>query len=822
MKNRILILLLALAGITAFPQEIPEYPVYPVPAKYRLKSAPALPYAVNNTEKKYFPEVFGQYGMSCNQASSIGYVLNYELNRLRNLSSLEQENLCSPGFVYNFLNNCSYGIGVSYFDSWEVVKTAGCASFMDYPYYFEGKSTWMSGYDKYYRAMQNRITMNYSLPVGTPEGLQILKYYLYDHFEDSPDGGVGSIQIASGGWAYEDWTDPESGERWPVIYTFGNEVGHALTIAGYNDSVRLDINGDGWCTNDIDINDDGVVDMCDWEIGALLIVNSWGQGSFNGGKAYILYSVLTRHGNNGGIWGRSVHIVKAVERYTPQLTMRVVMRHEQRNKIRILAGIANDTSAQKPQQVIGYPMFNFMGDDSPLGDPDNAEDSLRFEFGLDITPLLTGLESGQPVKFFLVVEEDDPLDKVSGRVDEISVVHYNGEPEEYLSVEKNTPLVDNGFTYIPVTCAINYNRITVDQPAQTSCEYGESFSIGLQASGGTAPYRWELVKDYKEKTFINTFEELSGDTLADIRDDYQFDQIELPFDFPFYGQTYQSVITDLKGAIHFDNAYFQYPYMVFEDLVFKIRKSIVPFNAEIGINTVEDRLICRKTDSVVTIQWQVSYDSGTKTYPVSFSVSLYPDGTIEYLYGSRSIPAKGDYDWVAGISNGDGRFFKFASVNQTRMIFENFGIRFTPDDYPDDLSLTDEGLLSGVARDTNHIWNIRVKVTDSYNQAQYAAIPVSTVNWEETGMLDQNYPNPFNRSTAITFRIPEESDVTLEIRDFEGRKVKQILNTTLLAGEHTVYWNAKDVNNRNVNPGIYFYRLRAGERSETKRMVIVR
>jgi flagellar hook assembly protein FlgD len=64
--------------------------------------------------------------------------------------------------------------------------------------------------------------------------------------------------------------------------------------------------------------------------------------------------------------------------------------------------------------------------------------------------------------------------------------------------------------------------------------------------------------------------------------------------------------------------------------------------------------------------------------------------------------------------------------------------------------------------------------------------------------------------------------VTIEIFDFSGRKVKQIINATLLAGEHTVYWNAKDITNRNVNPGIYFYRLRAGERSETKRMVIVR
>jgi len=821
MKNRILILLLALAGLSAFPQEIPDYPVYPVPEKYRLKSAPSLPPAVDNTEKKYFPEVFEQNGMSCNQASSIGYVLNYELNRLRNLSSLDQENLCSPGFVYNFLNNCSYGIGVSYFDSWEVVKTAGSANFTDYPYYFEGKSTWMSGYDKYYRAMQNRVTMNYSLPVGTPEGLQILKYYLYDHFENSGDGGVGSIQISSDRMDTYYWEDPETGENWPVIWTFGNYVGHALTIAGYNDSVRVDLNGDGQFTNNIDLNKDGVLNMCDWEIGALLAVNSWGKGFMNGGKAYILYSVLTRHGNNGGIWGRSVHVVKAVERSMPQLTLRVVMRHEQRNKIRIIAGIATDTTATEPQKILAFPMFNFMGDNTSLEDPDNADDPGRFEFGLDISQFVTGLEPGKLVKFFLAVEERDPENQYAGQIDEVAVIQYTDEPVEYLSVQKDIPVVNNGFTYFPVTCSIDFNKINIDQAAH-SCSYDESFSFGLQATGGTPPYRWELVRDYVEKPFIRTYGELAGDVLADKNSPISNHQIDLPFDFPFYGKKYCNLIADVNGTLTFDNAYLPYPYMVFEDLVFKIRKSIVPFGGIFQIIGNEDRLICLKTDSVVSVQWHVSYNSGIRLYPVSFTVNLYPDGTIEYLYGDRSIPTKEDYDWIAGLSNGDGKYFRYASVNQTRRIFEDYGIRFSPYEYPDDLSITDEGLLSGVARDTNHIWNIQVKVTDSYNQAQYAAIPVSTVNWEETGLLNQNYPNPFSRSTAITFRIPAESPVTLEIRDFSGRKVKQILNTTLLAGEHTVYWNARDEANRNVTPGIYLYRLQAGELAETKRMVIVR
>ena len=48
-----------------------------------------------------------------------------------------------------------------------------------------------------------------------------------------------------------------------------------MTIVGYDDAVKLDFNGDGQFTNDIDINGDFIVDMNDWEIGALIVVNSW-------------------------------------------------------------------------------------------------------------------------------------------------------------------------------------------------------------------------------------------------------------------------------------------------------------------------------------------------------------------------------------------------------------------------------------------------------------------------------------------------------------------------------------------------------------------
>lgn len=821
---RKLFIMICLSGlvIPGFSQNIGDYPPYPVPEQYRLKGAASLPYKVDNSKKTYFPQVFDQYGYSCNQASSIGYVFTYEINRLRNLASDSPETKYTPGFVWNLLNSSNWGIGVSYFDSWEIIKAAGCPNYVDYPFYLQGTGIWMSGYDKYYRAMQNRISVNYSMPVGTPEGLALFKQYLYDHFEGSPDGGVASFQISSDRMDTREWTDPSTGDQWPVIYTFGNEVGHAMTFVGYNDSVKVDLNHDGKFTNDLDITGDGIVDQRDWEIGALLAVNSWGQGWNKGGKAYVLYSVVAREGNDGGIWGRSVHVIKALKTYHPELTMRVVMRHEQRNRFRILAGFSTDTTATKPQQTLSFPIFNYQGDRNPLEDPENPDDPKRFEFGLDITPFISSLEPGVPVKFFLVIEEKDPTNVAAGQVDEMAVIHYLTSASEKISAQKNVSIVNNGSTYVSLTANLEFNKLKVEKAVLTNIKVGQPFYGQLAASGGQPPYKWELVKDYKEKTLSQPFEQITGDTLSLFGKKTDFQRINLPFEFPFYGINYKSLIADIHGAIYFENEYVQYPYVINQDNIFKIRKSIIPFGANIQINQPGDVFLHQATDSTVTLEWKASVYTGLKVYPLEVSAVLHKDGRIGFFYGKRSVPPQNDYPWQVGISNGDQSLYKYASISQNQMMFENYGISFSPSDYPANLVLTEDGTLSGIANESDHLWNIYVKVTDSYNQVQYSSIPISTITGDTIAKESRNFPNPFRRTTGISFKVTEEAPVILDIWDFSGRKVMELLNKTLLPGEFTYYWNARDASNRDVNPGTYIYRLRLGTKVESGKMILVR
>ncbi|MCL4708998.1 T9SS type A sorting domain-containing protein [bacterium] len=83
--------------------------------------------------------------------------------------------------------------------------------------------------------------------------------------------------------------------------------------------------------------------------------------------------------------------------------------------------------------------------------------------------------------------------------------------------------------------------------------------------------------------------------------------------------------------------------------------------------------------------------------------------------------------------------------------------------------------------------------------------------------LEQNYPNPFNPSTTIAFALPKLSEVTLKVFDASGREVATLVEGRLLAGRHEVVLDA-----RPFSSGVYFYRLQAGEFSQTRRLTLVK
>ncbi|MBN1885813.1 MAG: S8 family serine peptidase [Candidatus Krumholzibacteriota bacterium] len=88
--------------------------------------------------------------------------------------------------------------------------------------------------------------------------------------------------------------------------------------------------------------------------------------------------------------------------------------------------------------------------------------------------------------------------------------------------------------------------------------------------------------------------------------------------------------------------------------------------------------------------------------------------------------------------------------------------------------------------------------------------------------LRQNFPNPFNPSTTITFALPERTRVRLDVYAPDGRHVATLVDGERDAGIHTVMWDGVNGRGAPVSSGIFFCRMRAGGRTETRKLILVR
>jgi len=110
---------------------------------------------------------------------------------------------------------------------------------------------------------------------------------------------------------------------------------------------------------------------------------------------------------------------------------------------------------------------------------------------------------------------------------------------------------------------------------------------------------------------------------------------------------------------------------------------------------------------------------------------------------------------------------------------------------------------------------------------QITSVDESEQNIPEEFKLSQNYPNPFNPSTTIIYSLPSESHVKINVYNINGEIVKELLNSIVGAGVHTVIFDTEN-NRAALSSGIYFYSIDAsetsGERSfrQVKKMILLK
>lgn len=96
-------------------------------------------------------------------------------------------------------------------------------------------------------------------------------------------------------------------------------------------------------------------------------------------------------------------------------------------------------------------------------------------------------------------------------------------------------------------------------------------------------------------------------------------------------------------------------------------------------------------------------------------------------------------------------------------------------------------------------------------------VSIMESNLDKKNYLLHNYPNPFNPETTIVFNLPESQTVELKVYNSKGEIVQNLINSKLNAGIHTINFDGRD-----LNSGVYFYRLQTENKQIVDKMILVK
>jgi hypothetical protein len=99
---------------------------------------------------------------------------------------------------------------------------------------------------------------------------------------------------------------------------------------------------------------------------------------------------------------------------------------------------------------------------------------------------------------------------------------------------------------------------------------------------------------------------------------------------------------------------------------------------------------------------------------------------------------------------------------------------------------------------------------------------IGPINLPTAYSLDQNFPNPFNPSTTLAYSLKEAGHVTVNIYNVLGQNVRTLVDEYQNAGNYTAIWDGHDGTGSEVGSGIYFYRIKSGDFSDIKKMVLMK
>ena len=204
-------------------------------------------------------------------------------------------------------------------------------------------------------------------------------------------------------------------------------------------------------------------------------------------------------------------------------------------------------------------------------------------------------------------------------------------------------------------------------------------------------------------------------------------------------------------------------------------------------------------------EWKVATEFGEFVFTVNI------DGTsITKLVTTYS-------DWTCGSVTKSGTITIWANWS---ISFNQFTIGYS---YPND-EMTIDGTFNQAGDEASGTWTAVMYGTTCSGdwEATFTDVEESQNSTPTRFKMAQNYPNPFNSATTISYDISKITNVELTIFNILGQKIETLVNCRQPAGGYQIQWHGQDSAGREMASGIYFYRLKAGEFVQIRKMILMK
>ena len=362
-------------------------------------------------------------------------------------------------------------------------------------------------------------------------------------------------------------------------------------------------------------------------------------------------------------------------------------------------------------------------------------------------------------------------------------------------------------------------------------------SFPSEGSGGPDDYGYLWIDSNEPNGPVYNWCDISllGTHVTFTHNDEGTELMPIGFNFNFYGSNYSEFRINPNGWIGFGDDWIDYHNYELPRLNAP-RPALFGFWDDLDPLQGGDVYYYSTPDSLIVLFDNVIHYPGIYNGTYDFQMILYANGHILFQYRQVS----GDLDTATiGIQNEDGTD-GLQVVYDASYVENELAVLFYSGPTWLEISSCAGTVQAGSFNEIiftfdttdllNGTYQAEAVIVSNDPDESEIIIPITMIIefvFAEEGLpsiqneLSGNFPNPFNPTTTISFSLTTEH-TELVIYNLKGQKVKQLVNEELAAGAHQVVWDGKDDSGKPVGSGIYFYKLKSGNYTSTKKMILMK